>query len=338
MPLTSAQKSQRYRDKKIRTMGIKFKEDENRKRRERRARLKKEKKKMKTQQVQAVERIYKYITNEEFKGDLSLFKNTVRVMKAINNNPSWKKPNTRNKYLENLASVLNGNQDYEKAYKFYSKKSTQGRKNITDNENDNKLSESEKKNWVEQNIINNAYKSANSTYDKALIALYSLIPPRRRGLAVWLTLSKTKDFKKITNKNGHNWLLVSARGLPYKIVMYRYKTFKTYGVYTINLRGKTNKPLRDILKSHINQNRIEQGKPIFYNNKGDYLEPSNMSAYIQNTFNYILGKSISFNLLRHIKITDFYKTPKSINEKKKLAEKMGHDIGTQAKYARVKKR
>ena len=338
MPLTSAQKSQRYRDKKIRTLGDKFRETENRKRRERRAKAKKpreEKQHTATQQEQSIARLYKYITGQEFKNDYSIFKNHVMIMKALVTNPEWKTPNTINKYLENLSSVLKNMNGYENAYMYYSMVSTEVRKRITEQDNNNKLSEAEKNNWVSQDTINKAYTRAGTAYDKALMAIYTLIPPRRRDLSVKLTLSNTKDFKKIKNKDDYNWLLVSAKGMPYKIVMYRYKTFKTYGVYTITLRGSIHKQLRNILKKHVQMNNIPQGGAVFYNNNGGYLEPSNMSKYIQKIFNDTIGKPISFNLLRHIRITEFYKTPTSINQKKELAFQMGHDVSTQAKYVRL---
>ena len=66
------------------------------------------------------------------------------------------------------------------------------------------------------------------------------------------------------------------------------------------------------------------------------MKGENMSAHIQRIFKRAIGKEITFNLLRHIKITYFYmQGQKSLNQKKALAKQMGHDVKTQASYVRI---
>jgi hypothetical protein len=296
------------------------------------------------QQFDDLERVYTAMTNKKFKckpKEFELFHDTKRVIHTIENNDKWPAINTKKKYYSSLSGILNYLDGYEEAYKVYSSKSTKKFLKAKKIGGDNKLKPKEKANWVDQKTVSNAYKSKGITthYDRALLGLFTLIPPRRRLLAVRLTLTTTPEFKKMKKeeKEKNNWLFASNTGIPNRIMMYRYKTDWAYGPYRIPLTGQANKTLRDLLKTHIRKNEIKQGEPVFYTTDGGYMDGENMSNYIQKVFKKAIGKEISFNLLRHIKITYYLQTQKSENQKEELAEQMGHDVKTQATYVRILK-
>jgi len=284
------------------------------------------------QQTANIGRLYKYMTKEPFKctpDQFAIFKDTLRVINAIETNPKWKKANTINQYKQDLASILKYLHGYEDAYNVYSKASTLGRKEITLVQDDLKLTDKERKNFVRWSELKKTSKSNKlNTYEKALIGLYTLLPPRRRELSQLLTLT---DREHKLKKN-LNYLILDKKNNPKKIIMNKYKTFKSYGPYEIKLP----KQLKMLLRNHIEENGIQVGKPVFHiKDKNKYHQGSNMSSKIQTILKKSTDKRISFNILRHSKIQDFLSTPKSINRKKTLAKKMGHDIMTQARYDRI---
>jgi hypothetical protein len=103
----------------------------------------------------------------------------------------------------------------------------------------------------------------------------------------------------------------------------------------IKLTGRRLKPLRDILKTHIITNEIKQNEAVFPTSRGLYHHPANMSNALTEIFKNTIGREITFNLLRHIKISDFLSKPRSIAERKALAKQMGHSIDIQSKYQRI---
>ena len=340
MVLTSAQKSKLYRERKKKKLGDEYVKAESKKRQERRMRKPRVSKKTpvpeadKTlkQYCDNVDRIYKSLTNKNINevDDFKLFRDTGKTLEHIMNS-QWS-DNTKKSYLVSLAMVLKLLK-YD-AYKFYLETSVKLGEKINKKIDENKLTEKEKKNWIDQKSLSNVYKSITDPQGRALVGLYTLIPPRRRGLAVYLTLTTAKGLKK-NKENNKNWLIVNKSNMPNRIVMRKYKTHKTYGEYVIKLTGRRLKPLRDILKTHIITNEIKQNDPVFPTPSGLYHQPANMSNALTEIFKNTIGREITFNLLRHIKISDFLSKPRSIAERKTLAKQMGHSIDIQSKYQRI---
>lgn len=342
MPLTSAQKSKLYRERKKKRLGEEYVKAESAKRRERRSKRKQpvskkipitDADKTLKQYCDNADRVYKGLTNKKINDidDFKLFEDTERALNYILTS-EWS-DNTKKSYLVSLAMVLKILKDKETS-KIYLDASVKLGEKINNKIDENKLTDKEKMNWIDQKSLSKVYKSIVDPQAKALIGLYTLIPPRRRGLAVYLTLTTAKELKK-NKENNKNWLVVNKSNLPNRIVMRKYKTHKTYGEYVIKLTGRALKPLRDILKVHIIANEINHNDPVFPTPSGLYHQPANMSNTLTTIFRNSIGKELTFNLLRHIKITDFLSMPRSIKCKKTLAKQMGHSVNIQAKYQRI---
>lgn len=316
----------------IEKMGLDaYRAQESKKRAERRARKKalqgeQPKKAPMDANTANISRIHKAITGEE-PTDYKLF---LRVPEVIEFMKRYKE-STRKTYYVSIASKIKNEEGFKAAYDAYTHEYLKLSKKLTAITGDNKLSPEEKQNWVSWDVLTKAYKAIRDPRSRALITLYTLIEPRRRGLAV--SLIAEQSGKKLSGDN--NYMIFNKNGKPSKIILNHYKTSKTYGQYIIPLTGKKLRPLREAFTEHVSKNNISFGSPIFGTAKGEFMTPSNMSTEFKNTFKAAIDKEITFNLIRHIRISDFLNTNRSINEKKQLAEAMGHSLEVQATYNRI---
>lgn len=99
----------------------------------------------------------------------------------------------------------------------------------------------------------------------------------------------------LEDNNIDNIILVDVNNNPISIILNDYKTYKTYGKYTIDL--KQNNHL------YISTYNYIKNKPI---NKYIFNDRKNFYEQIYNTFKST-NKNISCNILRHSYITKFIK-------------------------------
>ena len=321
-----ADKSRLYRERKIQRIGLEaFRAEESAKRQARRLRKKLPKvSKPEDQNLQGVARLYKYITGNEFNDDYEFFRDSKRVIQAIEDSPIWVKPNTKNKYLENLSSVFKNLDKFEKEYKIYSKASVEGRRKITKAQGDLKMTEKEAELFVLWKIIKKAvrFKFIND-YERALLGLYTLMPPRRRSVGRFLTLADEKTKMLSPNLN-----YIVGR----YIIINNYKTSKVFG----QQKFKIPIALHRILVKHIQSSGIKKGDPIFPTKTGKYHAGSAFSTLFSDTFEKALGQRLTFNSLRHSFIIEFLGEKKTLNQKRRMAKKLAHSVATQAMYDRMK--
>ena len=246
---------------------------------------------------------------------------------VMNEDPKLKKLTSKRKYLESIGSVLKSIPKYEKLGKIYLKEAVIQQKEIEKGSDENKLTPEELKNWTDFDTVINAYKSENLTIPEAtLLALYTIIPPRRRSFATYLTVID-KDEKQEPNLN---YLVLDGRN-PSLLVLNNYKTYKTYGRVEIKLPS----PLKRMFRLHLQENELKSGDRVFTTTTGKPYRDSNISNYFKEAFRKSTNNAISFNLLRHIYITHRLKTPRSLRYKKKLAKQMGHSLAMQQSYIRI---
>lgn len=121
----------------------------------------------------------------------------------------------------------------------------------------------------------------------------------------------------------------------------KYKTASSFGIQTFPINPK----LKNIIKKYhqfltvhgIPQNKIThllmfaEGKPVDDSNQISIKVKTFLSKYMK--------KPMSINSIRHMFIENFYKKfPNStFAEKKKLSQKMAHDLTTQMTYVKIKK-
>jgi site-specific recombinase XerD len=282
-----------------------------------------------TIKIESVAQQIKKITNLYFKitglvsdcSDFSFLTDTKKVLDFINAN--FNTANSRSSQVQSISSILIALPEYKKEYEFYSKQSILDRNLINKTDDNNEITDKERPNIVPWLDIKNLYKTVRSDKDKALIALYTLLPPRRVSDIALLTISEDDYDDKL------NHIIVDKNDQPKLFIYNVYKTNKTYGKVTINIPSR----LSDILKTYIDNQGLELGSPLFPTASDDYYK--NFSEVVTNTFKKYTNKNINVNLLRHAYITNFLNVKRSINDKKDLSRLMGHSISTQSKYDRV---
>jgi hypothetical protein len=319
-------KYQTYRERKIARLGIdEFRKQESEKRQARRlSKNPKAPKVVINQNDAGLDRLHKYLNGEKFENYYDVFKDTKKVIQAIENNPQWKSPNTKNKYLENLSSVFKNKAGWEKEYKAYSKASVQGRKKITKSQGDLKMTDKEAELFIPWTIIKKTVKYQSLTdNERALIGLYTLMPPRRRSVAQHLTLANERTTMLSPNLN----YLVGRY-----IIINNYKTSKVFK----QQKFKIPIGLHRILLKHIQTNDISFNSPVFPTSTGKYHNGPALSTLLSDIFEKTIGKRLTFNSLRHSFIMDFLGNKKTLNQKKRMAKRLAHSVCTQAMYDRMR--
>lgn len=245
-----------------------------------------------------------------------LFKNTERVLKFIDSN--WSNKNTKQAYLQALAGITRYIEGFESAYKIYSETSIKNRKQLTHEQNKLEKSKKEGELWVDWSELEVASENkALNSKERAMIALYTLIPPRRLSLIKYLVRGSGTDMK-------YNYLDGN------KIVLNNYKTCTKYGTYTIELPER----LQKIMSEYITEYNIKIGDIVFPNSKGKVYS-NYISTVLSKTFQKSVGKPITQQILRHSYVSHRMKQPLNLNDKISIARELGHSISMFERYNRI---
>jgi integrase len=155
---------------------------------------------------------------------------------------------------------------------------------------------------------------------RLLLSLYTLVPPLRSDYNLVAIYKNNKDIKY------DNYLILNKN--PY-LVITKYKTAKTYKDIKIDLPKKLVKEIKESLK-------LKPREFIFVQKNGKPYEKSNtFNRWANRTLKSLFDKkNISLSTLRHIYITrrDLKLEEKSGLERNKIAQMMGHSVGTQQNY------
>ena len=274
------------------------------------------------QQFNRVSNMYKNMFKVSMNcSDLEWLRDTDRVVGFVNG--YFRSPNSRVSNISAIASILQVMPEYEAEYEVYSKLLLEEKREILKNAEENKTTPKEQKNILSWDKLKDLYKNENmSPEHRALIALYTLIPPRRIQDMQLLTITNTE----VNNNPNLNYIVVK-RGIPTKLIFNEYKTRQTYGVQSFDMT----KDLANALKPYIRDKKV--GDPIFPNKDNKYIK--NFSEYLTSIFKKYTGKNISVNLIRHAFVSDYLKKNTSIAEKKEISNKMSHSITSQGFYNRI---
>lgn len=267
-------------------------------------------------------------TNKKQFIDLKWTKDTKKVIKFIQTSGTWRAGDSQNSQLSAVASILSVLPSFKKEYLIYSKLVTSNSKDIQAKAGDIELTDYERKNLVPWSELKKLYKKCTkSSFRCTLIALLTLLPPRRNMDYQYLTLStknKSKDY---------NYLIVDKSGMPKMLVYNKYKTSKTLGTQKFRVPEK----LALILKDYIKNYKIKINQPLFYNvdknNKRSYYK--NFTPVITKAFKHFTKKNTTINMLRHAKIIHFLKSKQTPTAKKTLSRYMGHSVHQQSLYDRI---
>jgi hypothetical protein len=235
-------------------------------------------------------------------------------------------PSTLITHIQNMATVTSVLKGFEQSWKSFGEKSTELRNAEKDASKDNQFKKKELAKFVPWKKLSKAYTKTDNNYYKAVMAVYTLIPPRR--VEAMQRLTRRPTGQGWAEKKDTNYYDSKKK----EIVLNKYKTFKKYGRWVLKVPPK----LATILNKWIKEYDIEPGQPIFPKDKGGYYAKGAFGGQIKKAFASAGYKNIGVNVLRHSKISDFYtKSGLSTRNKEDLAMAMGHDVATQSLYNRL---
>lgn len=275
------------------------------------------------QQLKKVTNLHKAMTGKESDcTDFEWTRKTEKVIRFIK--AHWDEPNTRSGQTQALSSILVAIEGYEDEYRFYSNYSSRERKKIDKRAKSNTLSDKERKNYLTWPEFKKILPKVKDLRDRALIGIYTLMPPRRvEDISLLKLWTKNKD-----TDDKFNYLEI-RRGNYGEIEYNRYKTAKVYNTISIAMP----KRLQTIMKAYIKDEGLSHGDLLFPSRSGKPYK--NFSVIITKAFAPYTDKKVTANLLRHSFISNYLRKPRSEEDRGEIALQMGHSISTQQKYLRL---
>ena len=240
-----------------------------------------------------------------------------------------------------LLMALNHDDKYNKLIGDYQKERDKLNDKYLEDQQSGKISEKKKKNFAElseiQSMINKMEneikekeikkKSSLKVKERELMMVYTIYNiliriPTRNDMAGMELITKT-GYNKLTEdqKKNTNYLVKEKSKMFF--VLNEYKTSKKYGEKTIDIP----KDLEKILRSYIKVMDKKPGDVLFTSSTGNPISRNSISQLLMKTSKNYLDKSVSTTMMRKIVVSD--KFGAMIEEQKKLADAMGHDVNTQ---------
>jgi hypothetical protein len=289
-----------------------------------------------------------YIRNLEKLNDKEPIKNFkfLENIESIEKKLERYKDNTKRSYYIAICSTLNmfnDNKKIKKLYDEYFKKMMELNKKLKIEESKNIMSDTQKKNWIEQDELDKFYndlkdevvlfsknKDINETKYKTLLkyvvlSLYYLQPPRRN--LDYQKMNIVKVDGKINNEI--NYLSYDDKEFIFNV----FKTSKTEGQVRVKITDKMMDVINIYVKFHpLIMNKIVKKTDVAFlvNFNGEKLDKINSITRILNS---IFGKNIGSSLLRHFFLSNKYGS--IIKEQTKDANDMSHSKETQQNYIKT---
>lgn len=168
----------------------------------------------------------------ESQDDLAPLKDAARIIEYVN---TWKNCHTRISKLAHTIGHLRDldDVDYADAIETYRTQQKKFFLERTEMTNSNTKSERDTRNWLDWEDIVSATATLTDAYEKAALDLYTVNPPRRTEYRTLLVVSKKED---IFMDGETNYLFTGEEDddIRPRIILQRYKTCKTKGVYYVN--------------------------------------------------------------------------------------------------------
>lgn len=274
----------------------------------------------------------------EFPTSFTFLKNVEKVLEDLEKY----KPNTRRSYLISIVTTLKHDPKQKKLYeKYYEHLDKYNKEHAVNNDK----SETQKKNWINQEEVKEIYSKMNeevkplleqkkvspSEYEKILrwfvLSLYTLQKPRRNA-----DYQKCLIGRKIPTdlNNDYNYLDLDND----KWIFNNYKTKGTYKSQVIDISPEMKSVIMSYLKFHPRGKDLKKKSnliPMIVDNQG---EPFTQTNSITRMLNKIFSKKIGVSMLRSIYLTD--KFGDEMKELKDTATEMGTSSSTiQNQYIKV---
>lgn len=177
--------------------------------------------------------------------------------------------------------------------------------------------------WTSTSKAPPSAKQWDTLLQYVILALYTLIPPRRNQDYMKMHVVRNWDKDMPTDRNYYDF----NSG---KMIFNVYKTAKKHGQYVEEVPKELEAALTTYLVRHP-QHPKKTGKmfeyPLLVDSEG---KPFSAVNSITRVLNKIFGKRVGSSMLRHVYLSYKY----NIDEIKKDSEAMGHDMTTQRTYLR----
>ncbi len=272
-----------------------------------------------------ITRLYRMMYNTELK-DLSFLEDVENVSTFIEN--KYNTVSTKLSYYKSINSFLRRIKSYEELAGKYANLQNALKVTYDKQVGTNKRSAREDKNYVPWSELIRAGPYTN-VEDQLLFDLFTSIPPRRNAYK-YLKYIKGKTKKQIDglDKN-YNYITVNRRGNPISIILNKYKTQKSYGVFKLDLTQSDRlemlnfTKLRKSIKKYIKKTDIKSGELFFKNSKGEQI--TDFTRTVNDLFKSFSPKRIGASNLRHAYISHYMdKKNVSNNTINMMAKMLGH--------------
>ena len=281
-----------------------------------------------------------------FKTELKIFNiynisNTIEKLKEV-----YRNTNTLQAKLRPIVNLLARIDSYEKPYQIITnfnislkdsyiqkrEENADSDEEIQKLQNIMKIYDPEKLDEANDLIEN----SSLNTRDKLIASFYLLMPARRLEYRFLKLIKDDYDIEKLSNN--YNYIIIGENDIPTEIIFKKYKTARAGGKVKKQVYGtqkyELNKYIVKYLIDYINEEGININDMLFNIPLSTF---SKLVADIMNTvFQY---QKINSRTIRKVgAIYNQQNTSKSLKEKKKLANDMGHSYEENALYNKIVKK
>ena len=284
------------------------------------------------QYLTRTKRVHKLMFDKPME-DVEWLKDVDAVMKFVLEGGHWKTNQSRATIVNSITSFLRNSKDLPKdmqdVYKKYSKYNSQLANNNQKAKKTNRMSGKESEVMLPFDEILEKTKDVKSLEDRALVSVYTLLPPRRiddyRLMKVFV-----KKKGRVIPEDDHNYLVLNTKRTPQEFAFNKYKTSKHYGQQRIKIPND----LKDILKAYTDKGKANNSC-LFSQANGECLSQPGFTSKVRNTFKKYTGKPLTVNSLRHSFISSLDQNSMSIADREEIARKMAHSVGEQMQYNKL---
>jgi hypothetical protein len=268
--------------------------------------------------VSKINKILKLLGKDKF--NINYFENPDDVLKTLKES----KIKNLKDYMTPIVLLLKQFKKSEDVISKYHGVMSKEKEREDEDRGNNKLNKEDKHKFLSMDEINfriDEYDIFNDKGDiipdkilnKLIVSFYfknteNLIPRNDLNIIKLISVNKIKnmneDFNYISFKDED----------PKNIYLNNYKTKATYG----KKKFAISKYLSDMISIYLEIYKKENGDFLFTNDKKEPYEKTAFLRIINKAMMDVLDKPISIDLVRSIVITDYYKTPRSINDKKQF--------------------
>lgn len=288
-----------------------------------------------------ISRLYEYMFKKKF--DYTSFdwlRDTDAVYKAVWANDKWAGHGnvTKVKYFIAPAVILRNEKGFEKEQLFYSKLGTNLKDSYKELNNLNQLNPREEGVAMKWSQIQHVALKIpeNETRERAVHAIYTLIPPRRLMDYEMLKVVRGKNDDYVNKlPETFNYIIFDHKGTVRKIIINEFKGHAKhkYGTYILHSNDIPNK-LKKILKRYRRDKEINNGDFLFGQRSDMSKQNTNFNMEITDIFKRYANVSAGVNILRHAYASMFLSKYRTEATVKKIAFDMGTSPEELRRYVR----